>query len=40
METSKFGKEIKSISEIEKMDFIMELCDNRVVVVKMLQNLL
>lgn len=34
METSKFGKEIKSISEIEKMDFIMELCDNRVVVIE------
>ena len=34
METSKFGKEIKSISEIEQMDFIMELCNNRVVVVE------
>ena len=34
MEFAKFGKEIKSISEIEVMDFIMELCNNRVVVVE------
>lgn len=33
METSKFGKEIKSISEIEVMDFIVDLRKNRVVVV-------
>lgn len=33
METSKFGKEIKSISEIEVMDFIVDLRKNIVVVV-------
>lgn len=33
MEFAKFGKEIKSISEIEVMDFVVETLKNRVVVV-------
>ena len=33
MEFAKFGKEIKSINEIEVMDFVIETRKNRVVVV-------